>query len=64
MMYVVGATQASLILEIRKMVPDHFLLVPGIGAQGGSLEEVLKYGMNRDGGLLIYASRSVIYASQ
>jgi orotidine-5'-phosphate decarboxylase len=64
MMYVVGATQASLILEIRKMVPDHFLLVPGIGAQGGSLEEVLKYGLNRDGGLLINASRSVIFANQ
>jgi len=63
MMYVVGATQASLLLKIRKILPEHFFLVPGIGAQGGNLEEVLKYGSIREGGLLINASRSVIYAS-
>lgn len=64
MMYVVGATQAESLTEIRKIVPDHFLLVPGVGAQGGSLQEVVKYGMNDDVGLLVNASRSIIYASQ
>lgn len=62
-MYVVGATQADKIREIREIVPDHFLLVPGIGAQGGSLEEVTRYGMNDQCGLLVNASRSIIYAS-
>jgi len=63
MMYVVGATQAEMLVEIRKHIPDHFLLIPGVGAQGGSLAEVVKYGMNKDCGLLINASRSIIYAS-
>ncbi|MDR2232179.1 MAG: orotidine-5'-phosphate decarboxylase [Tannerella sp.] len=62
MMYVVGATQAKMLLEIRKIVPHHFLLVPGVGAQGGSLEEVCQYGMNDQCGLLINASRTIIYA--
>lgn len=62
MMYVVGATQGSLFADIRKHVPNHFLLVPGVGAQGGSLEEVCKYGMNRDCGLLVNSSRGIIYA--
>jgi orotidine-5'-phosphate decarboxylase len=63
MMYVVGATRAEKLEEIRAIVPGHFLLVPGVGAQGGSLEEVAKYGMNDQCGLLINASRSIIYAS-
>ncbi len=63
MMYVVGATQAASLLQIRKMVPDHFLLVPGVGAQGGSLEEVSKAGMNRECGILVNSSRQIIYAS-
>jgi orotidine-5'-phosphate decarboxylase len=63
MMYVVGATQAEMLKNIRTIVPDHFLLVPGVGAQGGSLQEVCHYGMNKDGGLLINASRSILYAS-
>lgn len=63
MMYVVGATQASHIQTVRKVVPDHFLLVPGVGAQGGSLEEVAKAGMNDQCGLLINSSRGIIYAS-
>lgn len=62
-MFVIGATRGELFKEVRKIVPDHFLLVPGIGAQGGSLEEVCKYGLNADCGLLVNASRSVIYAS-
>ncbi len=62
-MYVVGATRADLLAEIRKVVPSHFLLVPGVGAQGGSLEEVMQHGMNEDIGLLINASRSILYAS-
>jgi orotidine-5'-phosphate decarboxylase len=62
-MYVVGATRAELLAEIRNVVPDHFLLVPGVGAQGGSLEEVMRHGMNEDVGLLINASRSILYAS-
>jgi orotidine-5'-phosphate decarboxylase len=63
LMYVVGATRADVLLKVRKIVPDAFLLVPGIGAQGGSLEEVVKYGMNDDCGLLVNASRSILYAS-
>jgi orotidine-5'-phosphate decarboxylase len=65
MMYVVGATQGRMFEDIRKLVPDHFLLVPGIGAQGGSLEEVCRYGMiPGDVGLLVNSSRGIIYASQ
>lgn len=63
MMYVVGATRGESIAEVRKLVPDHFLLVPGVGAQGGSLEEVAKYGMNKQCGLLVNSSRGIIYAS-
>ena len=62
-MFVVGATQADMIGDIRKIIPNHFLLVPGVGAQGGSMEEVIKYGLTADGGLLINASRSIMYAS-
>ncbi len=62
MMYVVGATQGQMFADIRKYAPDHFLLVPGIGAQGGSLEEVVKYGMNSQCGLLVNSSRAIIYA--
>ena len=62
MMYVVGATQGRLFEDIRKIVPHHFLLVPGVGAQGGSLEEVCKYGMTRECGLLVNSSRGIIYA--
>jgi orotidine-5'-phosphate decarboxylase len=63
LMYVVGATKADYFTEIRKIVPDSFLLVPGVGAQGGSLTEVCKYGMNSNVGLLINSSRAIIYAS-
>lgn len=63
MMYVVGATQGSMFEDIRKIAPNHFLLVPGVGAQGGSLQEVSKYGMNKDCGLLVNSSRGIIYAS-
>ena len=63
MMYVVGATQATMLTEVRAIVPNHFLLVPGVGAQGGSLQEVAQYGMTNDCGLLINASRSILYAS-
>jgi orotidine-5'-phosphate decarboxylase len=63
LMYVVGATKAEYFTEIRKIVPDSFLLVPGVGAQGGSLSEVCKYGMNDNVGLLINSSRGIIYAS-
>ena len=63
MMYVVGATQGQMFEDIRKIVPHHFLLVPGIGAQGGSLEEVCKYGMTKDCGLLVNSSRGIIFAS-
>ena len=62
MMYVVGATRAGKLEEIRKLVPDHFLLVPGVGAQGGSLGDVSKYGMNSKCGLLVNSSRGIIYA--
>ncbi len=61
-MYVVGATRAEQLLEIRKIIPNHFLLVPGVGAQGGSIKDVSKYGMNSDCGLLVNSSRSIIYA--
>ncbi|TLU99000.1 orotidine-5'-phosphate decarboxylase [Dyadobacter luticola] len=61
-MYVVGATQASEFEKIRQIIPDHFLLVPGVGAQGGNLEEVSRFGMNTSCGLLVNASRSIIYA--
>lgn len=64
MMYVVGATQGRMFEDIRKIVPAHFLLVPGVGAQGGSLQEVCKYGMTKDCGLLVNSSRGIIYASQ
>lgn len=63
MMYVVGATKADKLAEIRKIAPRHFLLVPGVGAQGGSLEEVAKYGMIDECGLLVNSSRGIIYAS-
>lgn len=63
LMYVVGATKAEYLKEIRKIVPNHFLLVPGVGAQGGSLDEVCEYGLNADNGLLINSSRGIIYAS-
>lgn len=63
LMYVVGATKAEYFTEIRKIVPDSFLLVPGVGAQGGSLSEVCKYGMNANVGLLINSSRGIIYSS-
>jgi orotidine-5'-phosphate decarboxylase len=64
MMFVVGATKAELLTTIRKIVPDHFLLVPGVGAQGGSLQEVAKYGMTKDCELLVNSSRNIIYASK
>lgn len=63
MMYVVGATKAEKLEEIRQIIPDHFLLVPGVGAQGGSLQDVAKYGMNDSCGLLVNSSRQIIYAS-
>ena len=62
MMYVVGATQGRMFEDIRRIAPDHFLLVPGVGAQGGSLEEVCKYGMTKDCGLIVNSSRGIIYA--
>lgn len=64
LMYVVGATKAEYLKEIRQIVPNHFLLVPGVGAQGGSLEEVCRYGLNDQYGLLINSSRGIIYASK
>lgn len=63
LMFVVGATKAEKLEEIRQLVPDHFLLIPGVGAQGGSAEEVCKYGSNSKGGLLINSSRGILYAS-
>ncbi len=63
MMYVVGATKADMLADIRKIIPNHFLLVPGVGAQGGSLQEVAKFGMNHACGLLVNSSRQIIYAS-
>ena len=64
MMYVVGATQGNMFEAIRKVAPHHFLLVPGVGAQGGSLQDVCQYGMTKDCGLLVNSSRGIIYASQ
>ena len=64
LMYVVGATKAEFLADIRKIIPNAFLLIPGVGAQGGSLEEVCKYGLTSDVGLLINSSRGIIYASQ
>ncbi len=63
LMYVVGATKAEYFADIRQIIPDSFLLVPGVGAQGGNLQEVCKYGMNKNVGLLINSSRGIIYAS-
>jgi len=62
LMYVVGATRAEMLKDIRKIVPDHFLLIPGVGAQGGNLEEVARYGMNSKCGLLVNSSRGIIFA--
>lgn len=64
MMYVIGATKAEMLADIRKMIPNHFLLVPGVGAQGGNLQEVAKYGLNKDCGLLVNSSRGIIFKSQ
>ena len=63
-MFVVGATRPEMFTDIRKLAPDNFLLVPGVGAQGGELSQVCKYGMNKDCGLLINSSRGIIYAGQ
>ncbi|MBO9660282.1 MAG: orotidine 5'-phosphate decarboxylase, partial [Chitinophagaceae bacterium] len=63
LMFVVGATQADEFINIRKHTPDHFYLVPGVGAQGGSLKEISEKAMNKDVGILVNASRAVIYAS-
>ncbi len=63
MMYVVGATKAEMLADVRKIVPGHFLLVPGVGAQGGSLREVAKYGLTKECGLIVNSSRNIIYAS-
>lgn len=63
LMYVVGATRAEMLGRVREIAPDHFLLVPGVGAQGGSLKEVAEFGLNKDCGLLVNASRSIIFAS-
>ncbi|WP_317900072.1 orotidine-5'-phosphate decarboxylase [Aurantibacillus circumpalustris] len=63
MMFVIGATKANLLEGIRKIIPNHFLLIPGVGAQGGSLQDVCKYGMNKEVGLLVNSSRGIIYAS-
>ncbi len=62
LMYVVGATKASMLADVRKLIPNHFLLIPGVGEQGGSLEDVVKYGMNTQCGLLVNSSRAIIYA--
>jgi orotidine-5'-phosphate decarboxylase len=63
LMFVVGATQSKELENIRKIVPDNFLLIPGVGAQGGSLADVSKYGMNKDGGLLVNVGRTILFAS-
>jgi orotidine-5'-phosphate decarboxylase len=63
LMYVVGATRGEAFTAIRKVAPNHFLLVPGVGAQGGSLADVCKYGLNKDCGLIVNSSRAIIYAS-
>ena len=62
-MFVVGATQGSMFSKIRELAPDNFLLVPGVGAQGGSLQEVCKYGITKECGLLVNSSRGIIFAS-
>ena len=62
LMYVAGATRASLLVKIRELVPGHFLLIPGIGAQGGDLEEVVRYGLNKNFGLIVNSSRAIIFA--
>ncbi|MBN2764615.1 MAG: orotidine 5'-phosphate decarboxylase, partial [Bacteroidales bacterium] len=62
LMYVVGATKASMLVKIREIIPDHFLLIPGIGAQGGDLAEVVQYGLNSNAGLIINSSRAIIFA--
>ncbi len=64
MMYVVGATKATMLKEIRHIIPEHFLLIPGVGAQGGSLDDVVKNGINKQCGLIVNASRSIIFASK
>ena len=64
LMFVIGATKAEELSSIRKIIPNHFLLIPGVGAQGGSLADVVKYGMTKDCGLFVNASRAIIYASQ
>lgn len=64
MMYVIGATRSETLVTVRTIVPEHFLLIPGVGAQGGSLESVCKYGMNKQCGLLVNSSRGIIYAGQ
>ena len=64
MMYVVGATKAEMLAGIRQIIPDHFLLVPGVGAQGGSLEEVVKHGINAHCGLIVNSSRGIIFADK
>ena len=61
-MYVVGATNPEFLEEIRKIIPNHFLLVPGVGAQGGSLKDVVENGMNKECGLIVNSSRSIIYS--
>ena len=63
MMYVVGATKPQFIKKIRKLIPNHFLLIPGVGAQGGDLNEICKYALNENIGVLVNSSRSIIYAS-
>ena len=63
MMFVVGATRADMLTDVRTIIPEHFLLIPGVGTQGGSLQEVAKYGMNKHCGLLVNSSRGIIYAS-
>ncbi len=63
MMYVIGATRVETLISIRRVLPEHFLLIPGVGAQGGDLQHVCKYGINKNGGLLINSARSIIYAS-
>ena len=63
MMYVLGASQVEMFQNVRRIVPNHFLLVPGVGAQGGSLQEVCKYAMTKDCALLVNSSRGIIYAS-
>ena len=62
-MFVVGATHPEAFIRVRTLAPDHFLLVPGVGAQGGDLAAICRYGLTRDGGLLVNASRSILYAS-